>query len=53
MLPRGLGDAGQLGDCVKQIQYVRLFEHCRVHQAARRVGAAGEPGAAHVFFTHP
>jgi hypothetical protein len=31
MLPGGLGDAGQAGDCVKQFQYVRVFEHCRVH----------------------
>ena len=50
MLPRGLGDAGQVGDCVKQIQYVRVFEHCWVHQAARRVGGGGSNPEPHTCF---
>jgi hypothetical protein len=33
-----IGDAGQAGDCVKQFQYVRVFEHCRV-------ACVGRPGA--------
>ena len=47
MLPRELGDAGQVGDCVEQIQYARVFEHCRVHQATRRVGSGGSTPLEH------
>ena len=52
MLPGGLGDAGQAGDCVKPFQYVRVFEHCRVHQAARLVGGRGSNPEPHAFFFH-
>ena len=50
MLPGGLGDAGQAGDCVKPFQYVRVFEHCRVRQAARLVGGRGSNPEPHAFF---
>jgi len=51
MLPGGLGDAGQAGDCVKQFQYVyRVFEHCRVRQATRRVGGGGSNPEPHTVF---
>jgi hypothetical protein len=52
MLPGGLGDAGQAGDCVKQFQYVRVFEHWRVRQAARRVGGRGSNPEPHAVFFH-
>ena len=57
MLPGGLGAAGQAGDCVKQFQYVRVFEHCRVRQATRRVGGGGSNPEPHAtcsrgFFSH-
>ena len=52
MLPGGLGDAGQAGDCVKQFQYVRVFEHCRVRQAARLVGGRGSNPEPNAFFSH-
>ena len=52
MLPGGLGDAGQAGDCVKQFQYVRVFEHCWVCQAARRVGGRGSNPEPHAVFFH-
>jgi len=42
--------AGQAGDCVKQFQYVRVFEHCRVRQAARRVGGGGSNPEPHACF---
>ena len=54
-MPGGLGDAGQAGDCVKQFQYVRVFEHCRVRSAclaARRVGGRGSNPEPHAFFFH-
>ena len=52
MLPGGLGDAGQAGDCVKPFQYVRVFEHCRVRQAARCVFGGGSNPEPHVVFFH-
>jgi len=35
--------------CVK-FQYVQVFEHCRVRQAARRVGGGGSNPEPHAFF---
>ena len=48
-----IGDAGQAGDCVKQFQYVRVFEHCRVACSGQARWWQGlEPGVSGVFSPH-